>query len=205
VKTLGFPFSSAVEDEGDQGSHQPGRQQGNPDTFVPSVGQLRGSGQPGNSVSYRHTDHDGCDQRDPHRSHCISRSAHNAGKTLVHRHRNVTHRHNPHHIGAQRHKLGSVGKNRHQIPSKHKDHHSNHRGCTHRHQRTLFGSLLHAVISSGSHVLSSKGGQCCSEGKVRHHREAIHTHDDDVCRNDHLSEAVGQRLYYDHRHGKDRL
>ena len=56
-----------------------------------------------------------------------------------------------------------------------------------------------------AHILSCVGSHGSSEREVRHHCKTIHTHDDHVGCDDHLTEAVGQRLYDNHGHGKDGL
>ena len=54
-------------------------------------------------------------------------------------------------------------------------------------------------------ILTRIGGQGHTEGEVRHHDEAIHAHDDDVGRDDHFTEGVGQGLDQDHGCGEDHL
>ena len=68
-----------------------------------------------------------------------------------------------------------------------------------------FVALLYAVHTACTDILT---GIRCHRGtkrKVRHHCKAIDTHDDNIRGDNHFTEAVGQRLYDNHRHGEDRL
>ena len=64
---------------------------------------------------------------------------------------------------------------------------------------------MYPVELSRTYILAGICGHRRTKGEVRHHGESIHTHDDNVGRNHHLAEAVGQRLNHDHSHGEDGL
>ena len=82
---------------------------------------------------------------------------------------------------------------------------SDHKGGNQCQKRTLLGALTDTVQLFGTNVLSCKGSKRHTKGEIRKHDEPIHTHDDDVCRNDGLAEAVGQRLNNDHSRREDHL
>lgn len=89
-----------VEEERDQRAEQPGKEQGDENTFLPPVRQLGRSCQEGNAVGDRYADKDRRHDGNPHRRDRIACAAHDAGKALCHRHCYVTDREDPHHIPA---------------------------------------------------------------------------------------------------------
>ena len=64
---------------------------------------------------------------------------------------------------------------------------------------------MHTVQPARANVLSGIRRHCLSKGEVRHHREAIHPHDDHVAGDDHFTKAVGEGLNHKHGHGEDGL
>lgn len=110
-----------------------------------------------------------------------------------------------HHVGAESYQFRSIGKDCHQVFAEDQDQKSDHSGGSQCNGGSLTGSLLHAVHAMCAHILSGVGRHGSSEREVRHHCKTIHTHDDHVGCDDHLTETVGQRLYDNHGHGKDGL
>ena len=202
---LGLPLAHAVEQRGQNSAENPGQKQGNLDTFLLTVGQFSRSGQERNTVGNGNTDGDCRDQGDPHRSHGVARAAHDTGKALRDSNGNVADGKDHHQTVAQVNQFNRIGEDVHQRLAEEQDDARDNGRSTNRHQRTLLCALDNAVILTCADVLTGKGGQRHTEGEVRHHGKTVDTHDNDVCGNELLAEAVGQRLDDDHGRGEDRL
>lgn len=110
-----LPVSFFIEERCQQRTHAPAYQQGDPEYLISSVWKFRGSGEEGQTVSQRHTDHHGGDHGDPHRCHGITCSTHDAGEGLGDRHGEIADGENLHHIGTEGYQFGCIGKDCHKI------------------------------------------------------------------------------------------
>ena len=204
-QTFALPAAALVGDEGDQCTSQPGDEQGDEQAEVAAGGLLRCAGEVGDGIGDRNTDDDRGDDGDPHRGDRVARAAHGTGQALRDRHGNVADGQDHHHVLGQRDQLSRRGEQTHDIFAKQDDQTSDDEGSTHRDEGALTGTDEDAVCLVCADVLAGEGGHGHTEGEVRHHDEAIHTHDDDVGRDDHFTEGIGQGLDQDHGGGEDHL
>ena len=104
----------------------------------------------------------------------------------------------PNHIGRRREHLDE------EAPEQQNQHHQNRRNRN-ADLHAGFRAFLHALKLFCADILACERRHRRAEGEVRHHRKAVHTHDNRGNRDNRGAEAVRQRLHDDHRHGKDRL
>lgn len=96
-----LPSSKPIENGTDDCAHDPGYQQRDEHALLTAVRKFRRAGQECDSVSNRNTDHDGRDNRNPHRRHGVTGAAHGSLQALRHRHGDIADSQNAHHPAAQ--------------------------------------------------------------------------------------------------------
>ena len=59
-------------------------------------------------------------------------------------------------------------------------------------ERTLLYTLVNPVEFAGTYILTGVDAHGLAEGHIGQHGETVHTHNDDIAGNNHLTHLVGQ-------------